>query len=80
MGQRVADMHTLLDFCSSNEKLKNHSIEVLPTVCMGWLSYILPYWIIALKKSSFAKIAVLNPERIYFNPLQRIYPTFFMEF
>lgn len=28
MGQRVADMHTLLDFCSSNEKLKNHSIEV----------------------------------------------------
>lgn len=29
MGQRVADLHTLLDFCSSDEKLKGHPITVV---------------------------------------------------
>jgi len=29
MGQRVSDMHTLLEFCSKNEKLKNHRITVV---------------------------------------------------
>lgn len=29
VGQRVTDMHTLLNFCTQNESLKNHRIEVV---------------------------------------------------